>query len=277
MFQEFDDQRPNQRALLAQLGDQHTLPYQRGGSPAQPSSFQEWVQANPAPQMNFAPAQGAGYVDQLRRRAASPEVLDWSRRAEEAAAGFGAGPTTTSPGSANFAPPNGSTQGSAQKAIGQYAGKLEGFGGMLQDGRSKLEHGDSPKYQFARVMSNFDPKGGISQAMLDELNKLGLGSVSGKIGGDKISIGGNVDPRFNGLTEFDVIRDLENGGGWQWGDASGGGGGQAPGMAGNMMPGSGGLNTLLMGDPLAAIQAAIGQYQQPSSNLQALIDQLGGR
>lgn len=167
----------------------------------------------------------------------------------------------------------------AQKpGLGQYASKLEGFGGMLDDGRSKLEHGDSPKYQFARVMSNFDPKGGLSQGMLDQLNALGLGTVSGQIGGDKISIGGQMDPRWNGVTEFDVIRDLENGGGWQWGDISADQGGpqqaQGRGMGGVGMAQSG-LNSLLTGDALAGIQQAIGQYAGQGDNLKALLAQLG--
>lgn len=108
----------------------------------------------------------------------------------------------------------------AQQGLGAFGGKLEGFDW------NKMNSGhNSPKYQFGRVMSQFDPKGGITQGMLDQLNQLGLGTVSGKIGGDKISIGGSVDPRFQGITEFDIIRDLENGGGWQWGAITGGIGG----------------------------------------------------
>lgn len=97
-----------------------------------------------------------------------------------------------------------------------YANKLEGFDqGKLASGH------DSPKYQFARVAQKYDPKGGITQQMIDELNGLGIGTVNAKVGGDKIAFGGNVDPRFEGVTEFDVIRDLENGGGWQWGGLNG--------------------------------------------------------
>lgn len=104
----------------------------------------------------------------------------------------------------------------AQGGLGAFGNKLEGFD------FNKMNSGhNSPKYQFGRVMSQFDPKGGITQGMLDQLNALGLGQISGKIGGDKISIGGQVDPRFEGVTEFDLIRDLENGGGWQWGGLNG--------------------------------------------------------
>lgn len=104
----------------------------------------------------------------------------------------------------------------APSGLGAFAGKLEGF----DAGKLNSDH-NSPKYAFGRAMSQFDPKGGISQEMLDALNGLGMGSVSGKIGGDKISIGQGADPRFEGVTEFDIIRDLENGGGFQWAGLNG--------------------------------------------------------
>ena len=141
----------------------------------------------------------------------------------------------------------------AQGGLGAFGGKLEGFD------MNKMNSGhNSPKYQFGRVMSQFDPKGGITQDMLNALNALGLGQVSGRIGGDKLSIGGNIDPRFQGVTEFDVIRDLENGGGWQWGGLNGsaqdgGGGMQAvggmEGMLGSLLGqhGGSGMNVPAMG------------------------------
>ena len=142
----------------------------------------------------------------------------------------------------------------AQGGLGAFGGKLEGFD------MNKMNSGhDSPKYQFGRVMSQFDPKGGITQDMLNALNALGLGTVSGNIGGDKIQLGGNIDPRFNGETGFDLIRDLENGGGWQWGglngSARGGGGnpmqaiGGGMGMLGSILGqhGGGGMNVPAMG------------------------------
>jgi hypothetical protein len=172
--------------------------------------------------------------------------------------------------------------------LGQYAGKLEGF----DSGKLKSEH-NSPKYAFGRTMSQFDPKGGITQEMLDALNALGMGTVSGKVGGDKISIGGNVDPRFEGVTEFDIIRDLENGGGWQWGGLNGkaaaeagptpqgqGGGrglaallaGGSPGLGG----GPAGAHPLLQGNAMQDIDSAFAQFKEPTANLQALLAQLRG-
>jgi hypothetical protein len=174
--------------------------------------------------------------------------------------------------------------------LGQFAGKLEGF----DSGKLNSEH-NSPKYAFGRTMSQFDPKGGITQEMLDALNGLGMGTVSGKLGGDKISIGGNVDPRFEGVTEFDIIRDLENGGGWQWGGlngpaaaaeaaqgAQGGGNGLtallANGALQDSMGGSNmqGIHPLLQGDALQDIGSAFAQFQEPTANLRALLAQLRG-
>ena len=130
----------------------------------------------------------------------------------------------------------------AQGGLGAFGGKLEGFD------MNKMNSGhDSPKYQFGRVMSQFDPKGGITQDMLNALNALGLGTVSGNIGGDKIQLGGNIDPRFNGETGFDLIRDLENGGGWQWGALSGGGG-NGGGQVGQAIGGMGGMLGQLLGN-----------------------------
>lgn len=118
----------------------------------------------------------------------------------------------------------------AQMGLGAFGNKLEGFDW------NKMNSGhNSPKYQFGRVFSNFDPQGGITQAMLDQLNQLGLGTVSGKIGGDKIQLSGNIDPRFEGITQFDIKRDLEGDGGWQWGAITGnvGGGSRVPRQGGS--------------------------------------------
>lgn len=180
---------------------------------------------------------------------------------------LGGGPDWRNPGGTTATgpePPAPSPQG-----LGNFAGKLEGFDqGKLGSGH------DSPKYQFGRAMSQFDPKGGISQELLDALNALGLGNVTGGIGGDKISIG-NADPRFEGVTEFDIIRDLENGGGWQWGGLNGKAAQPqgAPGMGGNRPGLGGGVNTLMQ-DPSSAIAAALAQSRTP--NIEALLAQLAG-
>lgn len=153
----------------------------------------------------------------------------------------------------------------AQGGLGAFGGKLEGFDW------NKMNSGhNSPKYQFGRVFSQFDPKGGITQGMLDQLNQLGLGTVTGKIGGDKISIGGQVDPRFEGMTEFDVIRDLENGGGWQWGGIGGGTARRQRGIGGSAV-----LQALGGGHPAYAPGFAGNAPHAASSWLNDLLRSLG--
>ena len=178
------------------------------------------------------------------------------------------------------APPTAAAPPQAAGGLGQYAGKLEGFDqGKLTSGH------DSPKYQFGRTFSQFNPQGGISQGLLDSLNKLGLGNVTGQIGGDKISIA-NADPRFNGVTEFDIIRDLESGGGWQWGGiggagfdgggGGGGGGGQAGAVSNALGGGGGGIGAMgTGGHPAYTPTHAGGAPYGASEWLKQLLGSLG--
>jgi hypothetical protein len=161
---------------------------------------------------------------------------------------------------------------------------LEGFdGGKL----GNKEH-NTPKYQIGRVISNFDPKAGVTPELLAELNKLGIGTFE-KVSGDKVRVTGNVDPRFEGYTTIDLVRGFNGPGGgqaWQYGadNGAGGAGGGAPAMAGGMGGGGGlagaagaGVSSLLSGDPLQRIQQAIGQINgQGQVNLDALLRQLQG-
>jgi hypothetical protein len=95
---------------------------------------------------------------------------------------------------------------SGPPALGRY--RLEGFD------QGKLDSGhDSPKYQIGRTLSNFDPRGGLTPEALEALNKLGIGTFSGTR--DKLRVE-NGDPRFNGLSEFDVVRDFDGTGDWQF-------------------------------------------------------------
>lgn len=92
----------------------------------------------------------------------------------------------------------------------------------------KIESGhDSPKYQVGRVVSQFDPSAGLTPEVIGALNKLGIGDFSA-IDGDKLRVTGNMDPRFEGVTEFDMIRAFSggpNGEGrdphWGWGAIGG--------------------------------------------------------
>jgi len=90
-----------------------------------------------------------------------------------------------------------------------------GHGALNQD---KIDRGhDSPKYQIARTLSNFDPSKGITPEALEALNALGIGTFSGQ--DDKLFVGGEgMDPRFKGITGSDMVRGFKTGkgtwGGW---------------------------------------------------------------
>lgn len=100
------------------------------------------------------------------------------------------------------------TSPASPPSLGQYA--LEGFD------PTKLSSGhSSPKYQIGRVLSQFDPRQGLTPELLNQLNALGIGTFSGQR--DKLHVEGG-DPRFNGLSNFDVVRDFEGNGGWQFSD-----------------------------------------------------------
>lgn len=97
---------------------------------------------------------------------------------------------------------------------------LEGFD------TNKLSSGHvSPKYVFAKHAQ------GLGVNDRDELLRRLQADESGyfknaKWGGNKgdiLEVGGELDPKFEGISKFDVIRAMGEGGkGWQWGDASGG-------------------------------------------------------
>lgn len=86
---------------------------------------------------------------------------------------------------------------------GQYASSLRGFdAGKLSD----LGH-QTPKYVFARIASNFnttDPE--QRRLMLEMLRADPSGYFkNATIVGDKLSIGGTLDPAFDGINQFDVF------------------------------------------------------------------------
>jgi hypothetical protein len=152
------------------------------------------------------------------------------------------------------------------------------YGGEGLDAAKIARGHDSPKYQIGRVLSNFDPKQGFTPDVLNALNALGIGTFSANK--DRLTVGGQMDPRFEGVTGADLIRNFTGEGpaAWQgWGGVNP----EGPGVkeAGPMgfasgSIGRGGLNSLLMGDPFAGIQSAIGQYAGQGDNLKALLAQL---
>jgi hypothetical protein len=150
--------------------------------------------------------------------------------------------------------------------------------GGIDKGKYDSGH-DSPKYQVLRSLSGFDPSKGVTPEVLAALNGLGLGTFSGDR--DKIRVGGQIDPRFNGHTEFDLIRGFndQNNPSKKWGFGGTEGPGQPQsgggGIGAGMSVAQGGLHSLLQGNPLQGIQAAIGQYAGQGDNLKALLAQLG--
>lgn len=144
----------------------------------------------------------------------------------------------------------------------------------------------SAKYDMARTFAGFDPKQGVTSDVLAALNKLGYGTFSGS--GDKVNLSGLTDVgRKAGLTgDYSGADDIQglHSDNPQWGYAdpyaeAQQGGGSAPvgaPMGGGGLPG-GNIDSLLSGDPMAQIQAALAQYAgQPRSNASALLQKLAG-
>jgi hypothetical protein len=160
-------------------------------------------------------------------------VLDHIRASPEAVAFRAGGAQPGAEATVDTSVPEGAVREGSMRdvaaAMAGEGGKLEGFGGMDVNGKSKLETSTSPKYQVARVLQKYPSTPEGLRAALGEINALGIGTATiGGSKGDKLSFGGdNLDPRFNGVTTFDVIRGAGNGGeAWQWdggGDAPAGG------------------------------------------------------
>lgn len=145
------------------------------------------------------------------------------------------------------------------------------------------------KYQMGGVLSQFDPRQGLTPDVISALNGLGYGTFSGQ--GDKLSLAGLTDKGRQANLQGDYkdadfnVGFKSGNGKWGYADpaaeaqqgAAGGGlpnmgmGNPALGMAQNN------LNGLLQGDPQQQIQEALArltQGQQP--NLAGLIAQLSG-
>jgi hypothetical protein len=169
------------------------------------------------------------------------------------------------------------TSGSAANVPTGGGGRLEGFDA------DKLASGhDSPKYQVARVLQKYpSTPEGLRQA-LGEINALGLGTASiGGSKGDKLTFSGQTDPRFNGVTTFDVIRSAGTGGeAWQW---LGEDGGAAPAAAAGPSAADSvdlGSRTqqpdVLDKDTLAQLRAELERIIAGSPDREALMAQMGG-
>ena len=191
--------------------------------------------------------------------------------------GLAAGPGTA----AEPTPAIGPSLGGGEKKSGYGKFGLEGY-----DAEKMARGHKSPKYMMGEVMSRYDPTGGITPEMMQELNGLGIGSFE-RLSGDKLRVGGNADPRFEGVTDIDLIRNFTGEGdkAWQFGAEApgGGGGGQAQGggvpsmLGGPSGIGGGSIDSALSGDPMQRITQALSKINgEGQVNLDALLQQLQG-
>lgn len=103
-------------------------------------------------------------------------------------------------------------KGPAMGLLGFDAGKL-----------ANAEH-NSPKYVFARAAQGLGM--GDKDELLNRLKNDPSGyfknATFGGSKGDKLIVGGQLDPKFEGINTFDVIKAAGLGGqGWQWGAEGG--------------------------------------------------------
>lgn len=113
-------------------------------------------------------------------------------------------PPTTPPPTTPAPPAQPSQAPTTPQGVGPYA--VEADQGKLNSGH------DSPMYRMLRLLSNFDPRKGVTPDVIAALNQLGLGTFSAD-GNDKVRISGNVDPRWDGVTEWDVVKGFNTGNG----------------------------------------------------------------
>jgi hypothetical protein len=131
------------------------------------------------------------------------------------------------------------------------------------------------KYDTARVMSKYDPRGGFTPELLNELTGLGYGTFSSK-GGDKLSLTGakNAKDAADFADQDWIYASKANNDATKWMFGGGGAAPQGGGPGGPAPMHAGGLSGQLTGDPYAGIQAALAQYSN-SPNIQELLKQLG--
>jgi hypothetical protein len=170
--------------------------------------------------------------------------------------------STPAPIAAPAAAPNYSTPGAFQ-------GAMRGFNA------DKLQSKSDPKYDVGRVLSQFDPKQGITPDVLNALNGLGEGTFALKPGSkDYLTLSGNVDPRWNGMTGADAVFS-EGGPDAAW-TLQGDGPGWNQDAQQSGQGGGGHANPIIQGSPTASINQALSSYGQPSNLIQQLIAQLQG-
>lgn len=169
----------------------------------------------------------------------------------------------------------------APPAVGQ---NYDFLGGGYNRDKLNDQNKQNAKYSMGRTLAGFDSRQGITPDVLAALNALGYGTFSGQ--GDKLSLAGLTDKGrqaelVGDYQGADFIEGFKGGNGkWSYQDPAEEArlAREAPPGLGGGLPNMGGMHPLLGGDALANIQAALGQFSGPSSNIQALLAQLqGGR
>jgi hypothetical protein len=160
--------------------------------------------------------------DRARWDAMSPE----QQRAELAARGTVYHP----PGSEGIVEEGAPPPAGAPAGVVGTGGATEGFD------PSKYGKND-PKYVFQRIASQYDTRDPAQrEAMLQALRADPSGFfANATLNGDILTHGSN-DPIYNGIAAFDIQRDTENGGPWQWAPVGGGQGAQPGAMPGALPP-----------------------------------------
>jgi hypothetical protein len=139
----------------------------------------------------------------------------------------------------------------------------------------------SEKYQIGTVLSNFDPKQGLTPDVIAALNGANIHGAKFSGAGDKLNVdnAGGYD-RFGTGGTADVVQGLKGGNGtwgaWHMDDPNASP--QGPAQGGGMFAGSS-ISPLLQGNAQDNIQGAMQNISglADSDKLQQLIAQLGGR
>jgi hypothetical protein len=178
------------------------------------------------------------------------------------------------------------------RKLGKYAGNMGAWSQDVSKPSEKFGRNwddMSERYQMMSVLSNFDPKAGITPEVVDALNKAGIkGGAKFSGSGDKLNVEnlGGYD-RFGTGGIGDIVKGLKGQNAdtawnpWSGPDAGGGESQTMPQGGGMGMPQLGGgvpLDSLLTsGDPSEAIQRALASMVGGErSNAQALLQRLMG-
>jgi hypothetical protein len=243
------------------------------------------IQRNPYEQGGIVGPNAQGLLDSLR----GPTAQVGSTPAEHRALGTAAGHDMSwmdQPGEVSVPPMQADAPMAPAapnyKQTGQY------LGNRFKNEKSQRPWEDqSERYQIGTVLSNFDPKQGITADLIAALNGADIHGAKFSGSGDKLTVenAGGWDRFGTGGTD-DIIGNFKSGNGeWAaWTSPEGQAKqrainaqrrGQLPAQAAPQA-GLGGINGMLQGNAVGNIQQALSSIQEPGM-LQQLIAALGGQ